>query len=157
MLDLGCGVGYATTWFALIGDTDREVVGVDVSARSIEVARMLAQRIAVPNVQFVEMDIDNELPEGPFDAIIDMVALPYTEQLEVAASHVRKALADEGVFISVPQLGTAPEIRAFIVAVESSGLRLQGFSWVYARDLGRNVARPITTWRLADSGIAVDR
>ena len=156
VLDLGCAVGYATTWFAIAGGAERDVLGVDVSRRAVEVARTMAQQIGVRNARFVEMDIDRELPSGPFDAVVDMAAVQYSESFEAVIRRIKNVLSPEGVFVTVPQLGTAPEIRVFISAVERSGLHLHGFSWVYACDLGHNVSRPIMTWRLLGGGISVD-
>ena len=47
ILDVGCSIGYLTSYYALMSST-RQVVGCDVSIPSINIARKIAERILTP-------------------------------------------------------------------------------------------------------------
>lgn len=94
-LDLGCGTGTkATVYLAREFDA---VTAVDISARSIEVAR---QRI--PGVEFVACDMTRvEFPGNSFDlvtAFYSVVHVPADEQPGLAA-RVASWLVPGGVFL----------------------------------------------------------
>ncbi len=68
VLDVGCGIGYHTLRMA---EFCEEIVGVDVSEKSIEVARREAKERGMTNVSFVCSDINhNPFPSASFDCVI---------------------------------------------------------------------------------------
>ena len=71
VLDYGCGTG--TTACELAGQV-REIRGIDISDKMIELAEMKAAAGDVPNVTFSQGDIfDKDLAPGSFDAIMNRV------------------------------------------------------------------------------------
>lgn len=64
ILDLGCGIGYLSSWYASV-NSDRKVVGVDISEKSIRQARRVAERLGIQNVEFKVGDCTKSLPCGP--------------------------------------------------------------------------------------------
>lgn len=68
VLDVGCGTGYHTLRMARFC---HEIVGLDVSPESIELARKEAKELGLSNVSFLCADINqNPLPAQAFDCVI---------------------------------------------------------------------------------------
>lgn len=69
VLELGCGTGEYALWYASHGA--REVVGIDLSDGSLEIANRKKKESGITNVTFVKMDILNidraRFPDGCFD------------------------------------------------------------------------------------------
>jgi SAM-dependent methyltransferase len=156
VLDLGCGTGEAATWFARLGVASREVLGVDFSPKSITAARERALKLGVKNARFEVGDFAQSIPTGPFDAVVDMAALQYAMDPGAALQRVCQALGENGVLIAAPMLGRVREIESYLSWVAAAGLRLQRFDWVLARDLGRNVARPLVVASTVGEPLEVD-
>jgi ubiquinone/menaquinone biosynthesis C-methylase UbiE len=93
-LDLGCGTGELVT--AELA-TRYRVVGVDISPRSIELARA-----AVPDVELVVGDMATvTFPDASFDlvtAFFSLIHLPMSEQPAVVAN-IARWLAPGGTFV----------------------------------------------------------
>ncbi len=66
VLDVGCAIGYTTTWLAAI-DPGRLVTGIDFSLPAVQTATECAKRLGIENVKFVHADLAEALPEGPYD------------------------------------------------------------------------------------------
>lgn len=98
LLDLGCGPGLYAQRLAMAG---MEVVGVDISERSIGYARAAAEELNLPVeyhcVNFFDLEFRNE-----FDAVIqvygELNTFPEASLVQLLAA-VRKALKEDGVFI----------------------------------------------------------
>lgn len=75
VLDLGCGAGDAAFVAAELVGPGGSVVGVDHSAEALVRARLRAGRHGLANVQFIEGDFHDPAPGGPFDAIVERLAL----------------------------------------------------------------------------------
>ncbi len=73
VLDLGCGEGRDSVFFATCGC---EVVGVDVSAAGLEKAARLARAHGV-NIGWVDADAAHWVPRGFFDLVYSCGALHY--------------------------------------------------------------------------------
>ena len=80
-LDAGCGSGTASLYFAAAGA--RQVVGIDLSRSSLEIARAASASGKRPSSLFAEGDLGN-LPLGDrtFDFVFCCGALPYAEDPE---------------------------------------------------------------------------
>ena len=105
VLDAACGVGYGT---ALLADTAREVVGVDVSEDAIAYAR---SRYARPNVEFrVEDLLAPELDDRSFDVVCSFETIEHLPDRETYLGHVARVLRDDGVYIvSTPRADETTE------------------------------------------------
>jgi len=75
VLDLGCGVGDVAFVAAELVGPDGRVVGVDRWPEAIARARLRAGQAGLAQVQFVEGDIREPVPGGPFDAIVGRLVL----------------------------------------------------------------------------------
>ena len=78
VLDVGCGVGILTTWYAT-RFPDVTFAGIDRSLKSIEVARRFAQSHQLENVSFHQCQIPQHDIPGTFDAIVATQALFQSE------------------------------------------------------------------------------
>lgn len=105
LLEIGCAEGWMSEWLA---ERANELVCVDVSAVAIERARARCARF--PHVRFVQMDVLEDLPAGPFDAIACcgvLVMLPLASQDEVRDRLV-KALRRGGDLVLENQTHASP-------------------------------------------------
>lgn len=75
VLDLGCGAGDVTFAAAGLVGPDGSVVGVDRSPEAPARARLRAGQRGLTQVQFMEGDLDDPAPGGPFDAIVERLVL----------------------------------------------------------------------------------
>ncbi len=67
VLDLGCGAGDAAFVAAGLVGPDGSVVGVDRSPDALARARLRAGQRGLGQVRFVEGDVNDPGPGGPFD------------------------------------------------------------------------------------------
>lgn len=79
VLDVGCGVGILTTFYAQ-QQPDTAFVGIDRSPASIAVAREQAGRLGLTNVRFECLDIEAAPLAGSYDLIVATHALVQAEQ-----------------------------------------------------------------------------
>ena len=79
ILDVGCGVGILTTFYAK-QYPDKTVVGIDRSPASIARAQEYAKALGLTNVQFECLDIDHRAPTRSFDVILATHVLVQAEQ-----------------------------------------------------------------------------
>jgi SAM-dependent methyltransferase len=75
VLDLGCGVGDVAFLAADLVGPDGSVVGVDRSPEALARARLRAEQRGLTQVRFVEGDLQDPAPGGPFDAIVERLVL----------------------------------------------------------------------------------
>ena len=78
ILDVGCGVGILTTFYAK-QYPDKTVVGIDRSAASIARAQQQAKALNLMNVQFECLDLDHRAPTRSFDLVLATHALLQAE------------------------------------------------------------------------------
>ena len=71
LLDVGCGCGATTLASARLVAPDGAVVGVDLSAPMLDVARQRAEQLAATSVTFVQGDAQTfAFDDGAFDGVI---------------------------------------------------------------------------------------
>jgi SAM-dependent methyltransferase len=75
VLDLGCGAGDVTFVAADLVGPDGSVVGVDRSPEALARARLRAGQRGLAQVRFVEGDLNDPAPGGPFDVIVERLVL----------------------------------------------------------------------------------
>ena len=75
VLDLGCGAGDVAFVAAGLVGPDGSVVGVDRSPDALARARLRAGQRGLAQVQFVQGDVNDPAPGGPFDAIVERLVL----------------------------------------------------------------------------------
>jgi ubiquinone/menaquinone biosynthesis C-methylase UbiE len=75
VLDLGCGAGDVSFVVADMVGPCGSVVGVDRSRGALDRARARAGQRGLSRVRFVEGDLQEPAPGGPFDAIVERLVL----------------------------------------------------------------------------------
>jgi ubiquinone/menaquinone biosynthesis C-methylase UbiE len=115
VLDLACGPGTLSRWLARHVSPGGEVVGVDLAAGMIEVAR--AARI--PNARFEVMDIEQlTFADASFDLAACGHGLQFAPQLPVALREARRVLRPSARFAaSVPVEGTDESVWSLLEGV----------------------------------------
>ncbi|MBK8839217.1 MAG: methyltransferase domain-containing protein [Hyphomonadaceae bacterium] len=94
VLDVGCGCGDTSLELARAVGAQGSVVGLDVSAPMLAVARRRATGMA--NVAFIEGDAaKTELP-GPFDLLYSRFGVMFFDDPAAAFGHMRRAIAPGG-------------------------------------------------------------
>jgi len=99
ILDVGCGFGLFSAYFALMCP-GRRLVGVDPSARRVEMARSVATRLELAN-EYRHGTVATASLRGPFDAIFMLDVLhhvPPDSQLELLTD-LHRLLAPGGVML----------------------------------------------------------
>ncbi|HEV8328539.1 MAG TPA: class I SAM-dependent methyltransferase [Nitrospiraceae bacterium] len=79
ILDVGCGVGILTTFYARLYP-DKTLVGIDRSSASIARAQEQAKSLGLANVRFECLDLDHTAPTRSYDLILATHALVQAEQ-----------------------------------------------------------------------------
>jgi SAM-dependent methyltransferase len=103
VLDAGCGLGTESIFWSTLRE-DVQVVGVDLSARRLDVAqaRHMAyeRQLGKPlNVRFLEQDVFSVLDAMQFDVIWTMEAISHIDPAEKFLADVSKNLGDRGYLV----------------------------------------------------------
>jgi ubiquinone/menaquinone biosynthesis C-methylase UbiE len=103
ILDYCCGNGDDSLYIARQGA--REVVGIDISAVSIQNCRLLAEKLNLPNAHFEVMDAEAmTFPDSSFDILTEYGALHHLN-LDLAYKEMARVLQPKGKAICVEALG----------------------------------------------------
>src|SRR3954467_3153751 len=84
VLDVGCGDGF---WWTLRDHDDREIYGIDISAREIAQAK---KRI---NASVTDVSKETPFPDTKFQQIIGNCSLEHVPDIDAALANLRKAAA----------------------------------------------------------------
>ena len=121
VVDLGCGAGDVTFVAADLVGPDGYVVGVDRSPEALAQARRRAGERGLAQVRFVEGDIHDPAPDGPFDAIVGRLVLVYVpdpaEVLRRQATGLRPGGLVVPVEIDIPTSRSLPAVPLVSQAV----------------------------------------
>lgn len=100
ILDAACGEGYGS---ALMAQTARSVVGVDISQTAIDFAGNAYDR---PNLTFKQCDVEAlKLGKGRFDGIVSFETIEHIEQQDRFLKQCKELLRSDGyLLISSPDL-----------------------------------------------------
>jgi len=95
--DIGCGGGALTVAVARAVAPDGHVVGIDISAPLLQLARRRAAQSGVPNVRFVQMDVQTTpLDEAPFDLAVSQFGVMFFDEPTMAFGAIRSLLTVGG-------------------------------------------------------------
>ena len=124
VLDLGCGAGDVAFVAADLVGPEGYVIGVDRSPEALGRARLRAEQRGLTQVEFVEGDIHDPAPGGPFDAIVGRLILMYVP--DPAAVLQRQATVLRAGGLVVPIEFDIPAARA----LPTTPLVSQALAWV---------------------------
>ena len=97
LLDLGCGTGWTSAFFARRG---YQVVGQDISEDMIRCANMIKDKEQLDNLEYVMCDFENMNFDCEFDCAVFFDSLHHSVNEEEAIRMVYKALKPGGVCIT---------------------------------------------------------
>jgi 2-polyprenyl-3-methyl-5-hydroxy-6-metoxy-1,4-benzoquinol methylase len=160
ILDLGCSIGYMTTWFAA-NDPRHIVTGIDISGPAVNTAVRFSRELSVTNVTFEQADFIQKIPGGPYDAAVDAqtlyaVASESEADFDRAVANIVSALAPNGILVSVPAIGSAQELRPYLDAFMRHGVGLVELEFVTFSDLGDSGGYPVLVLQSGHPGLDVD-
>jgi len=137
VLDIGCGAGDVTFVAADLVGPDGSVVGVDRSPDALARARLRAEQRGLAQVQFVEGDINDPAPGGPFDAIVERLVLMWAPDPAAVLRRQATALRPGGLVVPIEAdlstMGSRPEtpeitqVKSWLVeAFAKAGISMLG-------------------------------
>jgi len=111
VLDLGSGFGLFSLYFATTNPR-RQIVGVELSAKRVELARRSAERLKLQNVEYHEANVLDWKPEGRFDAIYMLDVIHHLPHDQVPAFLERLAsLLEPGGTLLVKDVSNTPRYK----------------------------------------------
>ncbi len=103
LLDLGCGMGWTSIFFAQRG---YDVVGVDIAPDKIEYANLRKARAQAPNVHFAIYDYESLPFQDEFDIVVFHDSLHHAMDEALALRMAYRALKSGGICVtSEPGVG----------------------------------------------------
>jgi SAM-dependent methyltransferase len=98
--DIGCGGAGLTIELARAVGPEGEVVGFDISAPLLQLARERAVYAGLSNVKFVETDVQSGSWDGrPFDVAASQFGVMFFDEPTAAFSSIRRRLVPGGRFV----------------------------------------------------------
>jgi SAM-dependent methyltransferase len=94
ILDVGCGCGDSSLALASAVAPAGEVLGVDVSAPMLDLARQ--RGAALSNLSFMEADASKAVLPGPFDVLYSRFGVMFFDDPAAAFNHLRQAIKPGG-------------------------------------------------------------
>ena len=160
VLEVGCAIG-DICWRMSRRWPDAEIVGVDISRKSIELA---AQLFGGPSIRFVPGQLTTAAVTGPFDLVVMLDVYEHVPKPARAELHdaLRRLLGDRGiVFLSFPtpeHLAWLREHRPEEIQPVDEDVDLPTIATL-ATDSKTDVAlyKKVNVWHLGDYGHAVLR
>jgi ubiquinone/menaquinone biosynthesis C-methylase UbiE len=125
VLDVACGTGLVTFDAAHAAGSGGRVIGVDLSGKMVDAARLRATQGGLRHVSFARMDAETlALPDASFDVALCALGLMYVPDPLQAVREMRRVLRPGGrmgiaVWGQRSQCGWAPVFPIVDVEVES--------------------------------------
>ena len=148
VLDLGCGAGDVTFVAADLVGPGGFVVGVDRSPEALARARLRAGQRGLAQVQFVEGDLDDPAPGGPFDAIVERLVLWTVPDPAALLRRQATVLRPGGLVVpieedlstirSLPETAFGTQVKSWLVeAFAKAGMSMVGSRlWAIIQEAG---------------------
>ena len=143
VLEFGCGTGSTALVHA---PHVKHILGIDFSARMLEIAQGKADAANIDNVTFQRASIDDfSTPDASFDAVLGLSILHLLEDREAVIAKVHRMLKPGGIFVSSTVclgekmkffkfiapigrfLGLLPILKVFTIAELADSLTRNGF------------------------------
>jgi SAM-dependent methyltransferase len=130
VLDLGCGTGDVAFVAAGLVGPDGHVVGVDRSPQALARAQLRAEQLGLAQVRFVEGDIHDPAPHGPFDAIVGRLVLNYAPDPAAVLRSQATVLRPGGLVVPIEiDLATARTLPASLLVSQAVSWLAEAFAW----------------------------
>ena len=97
ILDLGCGYGEHCKMF--IDNGAKEVTGIDISEKMLDVARRENSASSIEYINMPMEDIGCFIGKKKYDLVISSLAFHYVEDFSGVVEKVYKLLNDDGIFV----------------------------------------------------------
>jgi SAM-dependent methyltransferase len=148
VLDLGCGAGDVTFVAADLVGPEGFVVGVDRSPQALARARLRAGQRGLAQVQFVEGDLGEPVPSGPFDAIVERLVLWTVPDPAALLRRQATVLRPGGLVVpieedlstirSLPETAFGTQVKSWLVeAFAKAGMSMVGSRlWAILQEAG---------------------
>ena len=148
VLDLGCGAGDVTFVAADLVGPEGFVVGVDRSPEALARARVRAEQRGLTQVRFVEGDLNDPAPAGPFDAIVERLVLWLVPDPAALLRRQATVLRPGGLVVPIeadlstlgwlPETPFATQVKSWLVeAFAKAGMSMLGPRlWAIVQEAG---------------------
>ena len=116
VLDYGCVAGNMAIE---ISDSVKEIHGIDISQRMIDISKRKADERCIENIHFSQSTIfDERYQRESFDVILAFNILHFLENTEKVMTRINELLKPEGLIISVtPCLGEKKSLMNIILSL----------------------------------------
>ena len=151
VLDIGCSIGYLTTYYAL-KIPESSFIGIDFSLESVKKANFMKKKLNLNNIDFIAEDMNSiNYPDKYFDCIVDTQSIYYSKDYLRTFNHLRKILSDKGLLITIPGIGEKDLIKQYINQIQDAGFLIQDFKFIETINLGDTEYLPAITCSLSKS------
>ena len=173
MLDLGCGPGHLTSWYARLSPS-ATFTGCDREPAFIDSATSDATRLGIENVTYVVADVTKGVPAGPFELIVSTQSVADADAESVVAQYggddsphhepsglddgprartlrmIAGALCPQGTYLAIEPLPTPDAMRTFVSEAAGAGLILSFLGFTPFDVFGQPHAYPVAVFRRRD-------
>lgn len=129
ILDVGCNMGYLTSWYARQNPA-AQVLGIDLSPSCIELAQRQAVKLGITNLRYAVVDGGRFSPEQLFDSIVDTQGMIDAQTDTETLAKILSWLKPNGKLICVPALGTLTKFAAFLDALTPLPIQITTYNWL---------------------------
>ena len=148
ILDIGCSIGYLTTYYAL-KIPESSFIGIDFSFESVKKANNMKKKLNLNNIDFMVRDMNKmNYPNKYFDCIVDTQSIYYSKDYLKTFNHLRKILSDNGILITIPGIGEKDLIKQYINQIQNAGFSIINFKFIETINLGEKEYLPTITCSL---------
>ena len=173
MLDLGCGPGHLTSWYARQSPS-ATITGCDREPAFIAMATSDATRLGIGNATYVVADVTKGIPVGPFELVVSTQSVADADAESVVAQYgggdsphddspgpddgpraralrmIAGALGKDGTYLAIEPLPTADDMRRFVSEATGAGLILSFLAFTPFDVFGQPHAYPVAVFRRRD-------
>lgn len=170
MLDLGCGPGHLTSWYARQSPS-ATITGCDREPAFIAMATSDATRLGIGNLTYVVADVTKGIPVGPFELVVSSQSVADADAESVVAQYgggdsphddppgpddgpraralrmIARALGKDGTYLAIEPLPTADDMRRFVSEATGAGLILSFLGFTPFDVFGQPHAYPVAVFR----------
>lgn len=135
-LDLGCGFGLFSLYFAVTGPS-RTLMGIDLNANRISTARRCAERLQVSNAEYAACDATSFEPKKKLACVYTLDLLHHlpAEMVPVILGRIYSWLEDDGILL-IKDVDTVPAYkRWFTLALDRAMVGMEPIRYWSASEM----------------------